>query len=170
MPAASTLASIATWTAAAKLAGVGPFGGGGSAPNVNTPPAPKPPEPKRAAPDLETFERPGEGAALPTFLGISSSMTPGQQLSRIATLGTSGQFGDIRSPAQGPYAGQGAGDVAKSYFRNLAIKTFTDEAGKPMSDMSLLPVYEQYLSQTLGQPALEGRSGVGHFLTRLTRA
>lgn len=155
-----------------KIDPVGPLlGGGGSGGGIASAPGvqPAPPESSRTAPDLTTFERPTEALSIPTFLGLSSSMTPTQQLSRIATLGTQGSFGDIRSPREGPYAGKGASDVAKEYFKNLALRSFTNQSGSPMNENSLLPVYEQYLSQALGQPPIEGRQALPHFLTRLTR-
>lgn len=131
-------------------------------------PAPEPPESTRTAADLNQFGRP-EALSVPTFLGINSSMTPSQQLSRIATLGTQGSFGDIRSPTEGIYKGQGASDVARKYFKNLALRTFTNQSGNPMNENDLLPIYEQYLSESLGQPPIEGRTGISHFLTRLSR-
>lgn len=153
---------------------VGPllFDGGGSSSGVASAPGaePAPPTSSRTAADLSTFERPSEALAVPTFLGLNSSMSPSQQLSRIATIGTQGSFGDIRSPKAGPYAGKGSSDVAKEYFKNLAFRTFTNQSGAPMNEPGLLPVYEQYLSQTLGQPPVEGRDTLAHFLTRLTRA
>lgn len=133
-----------------------PGGGGGG---------PAAPQAESEKPDRTQFDVPEEQAP-PTFLGISSSMSPTQQRARLATLGTQGDYGGIPRPREGPYAGMGIADVAQSYYRNIALRSLLDEQGLVRGDASILPVEWEYLERLSGQP--RRRETTEHYLTRLT--
>jgi hypothetical protein len=139
-------------------------GGAPSAPNVT---APQPPKAPSEQPDTTNFGAQPGAMELPTFLGINSSMSPLQQRSRLATLSTSGGFGGIARPSVGTYAGQGLGDVAQAFYKNIALRSLTDPSGNPVQGSEILPVEKQYMTSVLGQPLQ--RDTIEHFLTLLQR-
>lgn len=158
------------WIAAtAALAGNQLFGGsrgGGGGAGVAVPGAPTPPQAKSLEPDKTQFGVPGAMEA-PTFLGVNSSMTPLQQRSRLATLASQGTYGGIARPNVGTYAGQGLGDVAREYYKNVAMRSLLGPGGAPLEGAEILPVEWQYLARGLGQER-RGDS-VAHYLTLLER-
>ena len=114
------------------------FGGGG---RQNTPePAPVqgPPATGAAAPDQTSFVRPA-GAAAPSFLGLSSQMTPVQQRAAIATGAVGGQQSSFRDPA------------TAAYYKNLVLNDLVGEGGGVKPGAQILPVEQQYVSQVLNQ-------------------
>ena len=107
-------------------------GGGGSKPKPT--PVPSGPATK---PDIKNFS---------SYLGTGSSQAPQginfggtstQQRSQIATGGTAGNAGVYNTPE------------VQRFYRDLAIRTMTDEGGNPTG--SPLPVERQYLQQVFGQ-------------------
>ena len=102
---------------------------------------------------------------IPTFLGVNSSMNMQQQRSRLATLGTSGEYGSIGRPTQGPYAGRGVEDVARDYYRNIALMSLTGQDGAVIPGAEVLPVEQQYLREVLGKTPKTGSAD--SFLSQL---
>lgn len=146
------------------LGGGGSKSGGGAAPALA--PAPKAPQAKSEQPDKTNFGAQPGAAAIPTFLGVNSSMTPLQQRTRLATLGTQGNYGGISRPTQGDYAGQGVGDVAQQFYKNVALRSLTDPTGNPIAGAEISPVEWRYVTEVLGKS--KQRDSLEHFLTLLT--
>lgn len=122
------------------------FGGGAG----GGAPAPAPtPVPKGPAPDLATFERPEAMMASPT-LGMSSSMTPLQQRTAIATQGVAGT----------------GGASAQEYYKNLAMRSMVGEGGEATGEF--LPIEQQYVEQVLGQN-INKPDSTASFLSALMR-
>lgn len=144
--------------------GGGKSGGGGA--GVALPPAPQAPKAKSEQPDLTNFGAQPGAAAIPTFLGVNSSMSPLQQRTRLASLGTQGNYGGISRPTQGDYAGQGVGDVAQSFYKNIALRSLTDPTGNPIAGAEISPVEWRYVTEVLGKS--KQRDSLEHFLTLLT--
>ena len=148
------------------LFGGGAQGGGGGG-NVAIPPPPSPPKAQSEQPDATNFGAQPGAAAVPTFLGVNSSMSPLQQRTRVASLATQGNYGGISRPTQGDYAGQGVGDVAQQFYKNVALRSLTDPSGNPLAGAEISPVEWRYVTEVLGQS--KQRDTLEHFLTLLTR-
>lgn len=114
------------------------FGGHGRAPSPEAAPVQGPPATGAAAPDQTSFVRPA-GAAAPTFLGLSSQMTPIQQRAAIATGAVGGQQSSFRDPA------------AAAYYKNLVLNDLVGQGGAVKPGAQILPVERQYVSQVLNQ-------------------
>lgn len=164
-------APVAGVPVAAGLAGGGLGGallgsGKQSSPGINVPGAPQPPQAKSELPDQTNFGAQPGAASIPTFLGVNSSQSPIQQRTRLATLGTQGSYGGISRPTQGDYAGQGVGDVAQAYYKNIALRSLTDPSGNPIAGAEISPVEWRYVTEVLGKS--KQRDTLEHFLTLLT--
>ncbi|MGI9501953.1 MAG: hypothetical protein ACR2RE_02705 [Geminicoccaceae bacterium] len=85
----------------------------------------------------EAYTRP---ATIPTpqFLGLSSSMSPLQQRSAIASRAVAGQAGEYFSPE------------AQAFYDNLLQRALIDDTGGLMGLDTLLPIDLQYLAQIRG--------------------
>lgn len=145
---------ISAITAIASLAqGISGFvGGGGGSPQV----APQaPPKPKGPPKDLTKFSRPGEIGQAPSFLQLSSGMTPLQQRAAIATYGVSGNESKYRDPA------------VVDYYRNLVLSDVVGAGGTVKPGGSYLPIEKEYLTQLGQTPQNESTES---FLSALTRA
>lgn len=110
----------------------------GSAPGGRDPLAGLSPARREAVSDtFQGLTRPPEMTPPPT-LNLSSAMTPLQQRAAIATRATQGSDSVYRS------------DEAKSYYKNLLMRSLMEPGGgfAPFGD--ILPVEQQYLQQILG--------------------
>lgn len=89
--------------------------------------------------------------APPTFAGFSSALSPEQNLTRAATLLTQGQFGNFARPTEGPYAGMGSADAVKSFYKNLALRHYTDPSGGVLGGINPSDI-EWQAAEQLGGP------------------
>lgn len=129
VPILTAVSSILGGAASLKQA-FGSSGGGGM---------PQPPAPPT---DKTSFDSPNPVDA-PAFLQMSSQMTPTQQLSQLATLGTSGNDPRYRDPA------------SQQYFGNLLQRQWIDPAsGGIREGTTVNPAYARYISEVMGQPII----------------
>lgn len=103
------------------------------------PPAPAPVAgPPGPPPDQTSFSRPA-GMDAPTFLGMSSQMTPLQQRSAITTRAVSGDESAYRDPA------------TNEYYKNLVLRDVVGDNGAVKPGAEILPSERQYLASVVGR-------------------
>lgn len=124
----------------------GLFGGGGKQSQLPAfSPAPGPQAPA-VTPDQTKFDSPGQLAAVPAYLQLSSGMTPVQQRTALATGAVSGESGAFRD------------QTAQNYYRDLALSSLVGPGGQAIEGGTGGPTdverrfVEQVLGETIRQP------------------
>ncbi len=129
--------AAAIGTAATAAKGIaGAFKKPKAPPAPQTPAAPTGPA---TQPDVTSFTRPAAGSP-PGFLGPGlAGLTPIQQRTKSATLGTSGSDSRFRDPE------------ALSFYKNLLFRDVVGDDGAVIPGASITPIEKQFLKQGFGQ-------------------
>lgn len=122
-------------------------------PKLLEPPVPSGPA---TQPDLTNFKGQRGIDPLPTPAGLSfgSGVSDVQKRSQLATQGVAGDSGIYRTPE------------VKSFYKDLAIRSLTDEGGSAIADP--LPIERQFARDVFGAEPRTGSSS--SFLSALLRS